>query len=198
MRCRGSRGRAQGADAARFCGFKDGAQFTGRKKETRKGSPRNRRQAARRDRTSEGGAFRDPPAEDALGQDAAPLDRRAGRGPRSGRSDDDRGSERIATDQGLPGSQMKTRLVLTQEDCIKMHAAAEAEARRNNWNVAIAILDDGGHLLHFSRMDGATPANATIAVEKGRTAAVSRRSSGRWQEIVKSRTEMLKMPGILP
>jgi len=93
---------------------------------------------------------------------------------------------------------MKTRLVLTQEDCIKMHSAAEAEARRNNWNVAIAILDDGGHLLHFSRMDGATPANATIAVEKGRTAAISRRSSARWQEIVKSRTEMLRMPGILP
>ena len=93
---------------------------------------------------------------------------------------------------------MKTRPVLTQEDCIKMHSAAEAEARRNNWNVAIAILDDGGHLLHFSRMDGATPANATIAVEKGRTAAISRRSSARWQEIVKSRTEMLRMPGILP
>jgi glc operon protein GlcG len=77
-------------------------------------------------------------------------------------------------------------------------AAAQAEAKKNNWNVAIAILDDGGHLLHFERMDGATPANAAIAVEKGRTAAVSRRSSGKWQELVKERTEMLKMPGILP
>ena len=93
---------------------------------------------------------------------------------------------------------MKTRPVLTLEDCLKIHAAAEAEARKNGWNVAIAILDDGGHLLHFARMDGATPANATIALEKGRTAAISRRSSARWQEIVKSRTEMLKMPGILP
>jgi uncharacterized protein GlcG (DUF336 family) len=93
---------------------------------------------------------------------------------------------------------MKTRPVLTLEDCLKIHAAAEAEARKNNWIVAIAILDDGGHLLHFARMDGATPANATIALEKGRTAAISRRSSARWQEIVKSRTEMLKMPGILP
>jgi glc operon protein GlcG len=93
---------------------------------------------------------------------------------------------------------MKTRPVLTLEDCIKIHAAAQAEARKNNWNVAIAILDDGGHLLHFARMDGATPANATIALEKGRTAAISRRSSARWQEAVKTRTEMLKMPGILP
>jgi uncharacterized protein GlcG (DUF336 family) len=94
---------------------------------------------------------------------------------------------------------MKTRPVLTLEDCQKISAAAQAEARRNNWNVAIAILDDGGHLLHLIRMDGATPANAAIAVEKGRTAAVSRRSSGKWEEIVKGgRTAMLKMPGILP
>jgi len=94
---------------------------------------------------------------------------------------------------------MKTRPALTLEDCLKISAAAEAEARKNSWNVAIAILDDGGHLLHFARMDGATPANATIAVEKGRTAATSRRSSGKWEEIIKGgRTAMLKMPGILP
>lgn len=94
---------------------------------------------------------------------------------------------------------MKTRPVLTLEDCLKVYAAAEAEARNNNWIVAIAILDDGGHLLHFARMDGATPANAGIAIGKGRTAAISRRSTGKWQEIVKGgRTEMIKMPGILP
>ncbi|MDH4190814.1 MAG: heme-binding protein [Betaproteobacteria bacterium] len=94
---------------------------------------------------------------------------------------------------------MKTRPMLTLEDCRKIYAAAEAEARRNNWNVAVAILDDGGHLLAFQRMDGATPANAEIALGKGRTAAVSRRSSGNWEERVKSgRVSMLKMPGILP
>jgi glc operon protein GlcG len=94
---------------------------------------------------------------------------------------------------------MKTRPVLTLEDCEKIAAASMAEARKNNWNVAIAILDDGGHLLHFARMDGATPANATIAVEKSRTAAISRRSSGMWEELIKGgRTAMLKMPGVLP
>ncbi len=94
---------------------------------------------------------------------------------------------------------MKTRPVLTQEDCLKISAAAEAEARKNKWNVAVAILDDGGHLMHFARMDGATPANAGIALEKGRTAAISRRSSGVWEEMVKGgRTAMIKMPGILP
>jgi len=94
---------------------------------------------------------------------------------------------------------MKTRPVLTLSDVKKIAAAAEAEAIRHSWNVAIAILDDGGHLLGFERMDGATPANATIAIEKGRTAAISRRSSGAWEERIKGgRTSMLKMPGILP
>ena len=94
---------------------------------------------------------------------------------------------------------MKTRPLLTLEDCEKISAAAFAEARKNNWIVAIAILDDGGHLLHFARMDGATPANAAIAVEKGRTAALSRRTSGNWEQRIKDgRVSMLKMPGILP
>ena len=93
---------------------------------------------------------------------------------------------------------MKARQALTLADCEKLSAGALAEARRNNWNVAIAILDDGGHLLHFVRMDGASPANARIAVAKGRTAAESRRTSGEWQERIRTRPEMLKMPGILP
>ena len=93
---------------------------------------------------------------------------------------------------------MKQRPMLTLEDCKKISAAAEAEARRNNWNVCIAILDDGGHLLHLARMDGATPANARIAVEKGRTAAETRRSTANWQERVAKRTELLRMPGVTP
>ncbi|MGQ0651791.1 MAG: GlcG/HbpS family heme-binding protein [Betaproteobacteria bacterium] len=94
---------------------------------------------------------------------------------------------------------MKTRPMLTLDDCRNVSAAAEAEARKNNWNVCIAILDDGGHLLHLVRMDGASPANARIAVEKGRTAAESRRSSGAWEERIKAgRNAMLGMPGITP
>ena len=71
---------------------------------------------------------------------------------------------------------MKTKPCLTQEDCKKIGAACEAEARKNKWNVVIAILDDGGHLLWLARMDGATPANSEIAIAKGRSAAVSRRT----------------------
>ena len=94
---------------------------------------------------------------------------------------------------------MKTRSMLTLEDCKKISAAAEAEAKKNNWNVCVAILDDGGHLLHLFRMDGATPANSRIAIAKGRTAAETRRSTAMWEERIKGgRMAMLKMPGVTP
>jgi uncharacterized protein GlcG (DUF336 family) len=93
---------------------------------------------------------------------------------------------------------MKTRSMLTLDDCRRISAAAEAEAKKNGWNVCIAILDDGGHLLHLVRMDGATPANARIALEKGRTAAETRRSTANWQERVRARPEMLRMPQVTP
>ena len=93
---------------------------------------------------------------------------------------------------------MKTRPMLTLEDCRRISAAAEAEARKNNWNVCIVILDDGGHLLHLARMDGASPANARIAIEKGRTAAETRRSTTTWQERIAKRPELLNMPQVTP
>jgi uncharacterized protein GlcG (DUF336 family) len=93
---------------------------------------------------------------------------------------------------------MKQRPMLTLEDCRRISAAAEAEAKKNSWNVCIAILDDGGHLLHLARMDGATPANARIAIAKGRTAAETRRSTGSWQERIAKRPEMLGMPEVTP
>ena len=89
--------------------------------------------------------------------------------------------------------------MLTLEDCKRIAAAAEAEARKNNWNVCVAIVDDGGHLLHLFRMDGAMPANSRIAFEKGRTSAEMRRSTAMWEERIKGgRTAMLRMPGVTP
>ena len=93
---------------------------------------------------------------------------------------------------------MKNKPMLTLEDCRRITAAAEAEARKNSWNVVIAILDDGGHLLHLARMDGASPANARIAIEKGRTAAETRRSTTAWQERIGKRPELLNMPQVTP
>jgi glc operon protein GlcG len=93
---------------------------------------------------------------------------------------------------------LKTKPCLTLDDCRKIGAASEAEARKNKWNVVIAILDDGGHLLRLERMDGATPFNATVAIEKGRSAAVSRRSTKNWEDrVAAGRNAVLKMP-VLP
>jgi glc operon protein GlcG len=93
---------------------------------------------------------------------------------------------------------LKTKPCLTLDDCRKIGAASESEARKNNWNVVIVILDDGGHLLWLERMDGATPFNATVAIEKGRSAAVSRRSTKNWEDrIAAGRNALLNMP-VLP
>ena len=93
---------------------------------------------------------------------------------------------------------MKTKPCLTLNDVKKIAAACEAEATKNKWNVVIVILDEGGHLLWLQRMDGATPFNAQVAVEKGRSAAVSRRSTKNWEErIAGGRMAVLNMP-VLP
>ncbi len=93
---------------------------------------------------------------------------------------------------------MRTRPCLTLDDCRKIGAAAQAEARKNNWIVVVAILDDGGHLLWLERMDGASPFNAQVALEKGRSAAVSRRTTKNWEDrIAAGRNAVLNMP-VLP
>jgi glc operon protein GlcG len=93
---------------------------------------------------------------------------------------------------------MKSRKYLTAVDCTKLSAAAEEFARSKAWNVTVAIVDDGGHLLHFTRMDGATPANAEIALQKARTSALTRHPSRIWEErIAAGRLSMLGMP-VLP
>jgi glc operon protein GlcG len=87
---------------------------------------------------------------------------------------------------------------LTLEDCRKIGAAAMTEARKNKWNVVIAVLDDGGHLRWLEAMDGTTPFNSQVAVEKGRSAAVSRRSTKSWEDrVAAGRNALLNMP-VLP
>jgi uncharacterized protein GlcG (DUF336 family) len=79
---------------------------------------------------------------------------------------------------------MKTRSALTHEDLRRMAAAAEAEAVKNNWAVTFAIVDDGGHLLWLQRLDGAAPLSSHIAPSKARTAALGRRESRIYEEMI--------------
>jgi glc operon protein GlcG len=92
---------------------------------------------------------------------------------------------------------MKTRKVLTLEDARKVAAAAEFEARRNNWNVCIAVVDDGAHLLHFERLDGSQLASVDIAIAKARSAMLGRRPTKIYEDMVNNgRYAALTMPGI--
>jgi len=80
---------------------------------------------------------------------------------------------------------VRTKPVLTDEDVRKMAAAAQAHAAANHWAVTVAILDDGGHLLHLHRMDGAAPSTVDMATAKGRTAALGRRETKIYEDIIK-------------
>jgi glc operon protein GlcG len=90
---------------------------------------------------------------------------------------------------------MQTKPVLTLEDVKKIAAAAEAEALANNWNVVISIVDDGGHLLWLQRLDGAAPISAYIAPEKAKTAALGRRESKIYEDMINNgRMSFLSAP----
>ncbi len=92
---------------------------------------------------------------------------------------------------------MKTQPLLTAEDAKTMAAAAEAEALRNHWAVTIAIVDSGGHLLRLQRLDGAAPISAEIAPAKARTAALGRRESRVYEEMInQGRVSFLSAPSL--
>lgn len=79
---------------------------------------------------------------------------------------------------------MQSKQVLTLDDVKKIATAAEAEAKANNWAVTISIVDDGGHLLWLQRLDGAAPISAHIAPAKANTAALGRRESKVYEEMI--------------
>ena len=79
-----------------------------------------------------------------------------------------------------------------------MVSAAKVEAAKNNWKVSIAVVDEGGYLLHLERMDGATLASPEIAALKARTAALSRVPTKFLEDVTKERTATMMFPGRLP
>jgi uncharacterized protein GlcG (DUF336 family) len=93
---------------------------------------------------------------------------------------------------------MRDKPCLTSADLLKAMAACRAEAEKNKWAVSIAIVDDGGHLLAFDRMDGVAPITAEVAVGKARTSAVTKRPSKFFEDRVKERPAFSGFPaGIL-
>ena len=73
---------------------------------------------------------------------------------------------------------------ITLEQAKKVMAAAEAEARKNNWPVAIAILDTGGHLVMLHRLDNTQWGSIDVAKDKARSAIAFRRPTKAFQDAI--------------
>jgi uncharacterized protein GlcG (DUF336 family) len=83
----------------------------------------------------------------------------------------------------------------------KVAAAAVAEARRNNFAMVIAVVDNGGNLLYFEKMDGTQTASVTVAIDKARSSATFRRPTEFFQDAVAQGgvgLRMLGLPGAVP
>jgi len=78
-------------------------------------------------------------------------------------------------------------------------SAAEAEARKNGWNVSIAIVDEAGRLLYFQRMDYTTNASVDVAIAKARHAANYRRDTKFHEDLLdKGNNVVLALPDGMP
>lgn len=102
----------------------------------------------------------------------------------------------------LPGTlqaQLADKKVLTLSAARQVAAAAEAVAQENQWNVVIAIVDDGGHLLYLQRMDDVQTASVEIAQQKARSAAAFRRPTKLFADrLSEGATALMALPGLMP
>lgn len=92
-------------------------------------------------------------------------------------------------------------LSISLADAKRALAAAQVEATKNKWNVVIAIVDTGGHVVALERLDSTQYGSVEIAIEKARTSAAFRRSTKAFQDMVAAGGEglrILKLPGALP
>jgi glc operon protein GlcG len=90
---------------------------------------------------------------------------------------------------------MNTKPCLSADDVTTLLAGARAEAQANGWAVSIAIVDDGGHPLALQRLDGAAPLSGYMAPEKARCAALGRRESKGFEDMINNgRTAFLSAP----
>lgn len=102
-----------------------------------------------------------------------------------------------------PGSAASAQLldakVIGMDAACTMMAAAEAEATRNGWPVAIAIVDAAGELILFHKLDGTQAASIDIAIGKASTAARLRRPTKALEDAIASgRMALAAVDGVLP
>ncbi|MDZ3991044.1 heme-binding protein [Pseudomonas sp. Teo4] len=90
---------------------------------------------------------------------------------------------------------MHSKSVIGQAEVSRLLNAARQHAQANQWNVTIAVVDDGGHPLALERMDGCAPASAYIAMEKARSSALGRKETRDYEQMVNGgRTAFVTAP----
>jgi uncharacterized protein GlcG (DUF336 family) len=94
---------------------------------------------------------------------------------------------------GTAHAQLAIKKALTLDAAKRMAAAAEAEAMKNKWNVVIAVVDDGGHLLYLQRMDGTQTGSIDVAIGKARTAMAFKRPTKVFDELAKTRPSIVSL-----
>ena len=82
------------------------------------------------------------------------------------------------------------------ENAKKAAAAALAEARKNNWNMAAAVVDPAGDLVYFEKLDGTQAASVNIAVDKARSSARFKRPTKALQDVLAAGGEGLRLLGL--
>jgi uncharacterized protein GlcG (DUF336 family) len=87
------------------------------------------------------------------------------------------------------------------ESARKAATAAVAEARKNSWMMAVAVVDPAGNLVYFEKMDGTQTGSVNVAIEKARSAALFKRPTKAFQDVVASGgigLRILGLPGAVP
>lgn len=90
---------------------------------------------------------------------------------------------------------MLSKFAIGQTEIARVLTAARQEAQARQWSVTIVVVDDGGHPLALERLDGCAPASAYIAMEKARTAALGRKETRDYEDMVNGgRTAFVTAP----
>ena len=87
------------------------------------------------------------------------------------------------------------------ENAKKIAAAALTEAKKNNWYMAVAVVDPSGTLVYYEKMDNTQTGSATVAIEKARTAAMFKRPTKVFDDAVAgggAGLRALRVPGVIP
>jgi len=82
---------------------------------------------------------------------------------------------------------------ITLDNAKKAAAPALAEARRNDWAMAVAIVDSGGDLVYFEKMDDTQTGSVVVAIAKARSAALFKRPTKAFQDTLAAGGEGLRV-----